>query len=362
MGSVWKDRISVSISGESHGTALCVTLDNLPHGYYIDNDKIKACLDRRSPSGEYATGRKESDKYEIISGIYKDMTTGAPLTALIQNKDVNSSAYDDLKNLARPGHADYSAHLKYDGFNDPRGGGHFSGRITAALVIAGSICSQILENKGIHTGAHIYSIQFVKDKPFSDCKITEDLLRTLKIADMPVIDLNITVDMVNAMTAVARSGDSIGGIIECAVINLPAGIGSPIFDGLENQIAAMAFAIGGIKGIEFGAGFSAATMTGSENNDSFYMEDGKIRTNGNNHGGVLGGITTGEPLTFKVAVKPVPSISLEQSTVDFVNMTNERIAVKGRHDSCIVPRAVVCVESIASIAALNQCVSHGLFN
>ena len=363
MASLWSDRISISIFGESHGTAIGVVIDNLPPGEYIRTDELRDFLSRRAPKkNKTSTPRSEKDMPQIMSGMYNNRTTGTPLCALIQNTDTHSNDYNNIQSLARPGHADYTGALRYQGFNDVRGGGHFSGRLTAPLVFAGAVCAQILERRGIYTGAHISSIHEINDKSFCYTDISREQILSVRKKEFPVIDDKAGQLMINDVEKAHNCLDSLGGIIECACINIPAGIGSPMFDGLENTISRLVFGIPAVRGIEFGAGFNVAKMLGSQNNDEFYVDDhGHVLTRTNNHGGILGGISSGMPVVFRVAIKPTASISQPQNTIDYSKLKNDVITIKGRHDPCIVPRAVPCIESAANIAILNHMLSYPHF-
>ena len=319
MSSAFKfGELSVSIFGESHGKAIGVVIDGLPGGIRIDFDAVLGFMARRAPKKDgTSTMRSEKDFPNVVSGMVDGVLTGTPLCAVIQNTDQHSADYKSVSHLARPGHADYTGYVRYNGSNDLRGGGHFSGRITAPLVFAGAIASQILESKGITTGAHILSIMEAGDERFDPVNVNAEQLKQVRSR------------------------------------YLPAGIGSPMFDGIENRISQAVFGVPAVKGIEFGAGFDVANMYGSNNNDEFCIENGKIRTRTNNHGGILGGITSGMPVVFRVAMKPTPSIARPQKTVDYTTMTEETLVIKGRHDPCIVPRAVPCIESAANLAILS---------
>ena len=363
MSSTWSNNISFTVFGESHGPAIGVTMDNVPPGETIDLDKIYEFMARRAPKKDGTTTmRSEKDIPQIVSGYFNGKTTGTPLVAMIANTDQHSQDYSNLSKLARPGHADYTGALRYRGFNDVRGGGHFSGRLTAPLCFAGAVAGQILEKRGIYVGAHISEIHGIKDKDFDPINTSKDDIRELRSKDFPV---NIDVqgnEMRKEILNARNEQDSVGGIIECIAINVPAGIGSPIFDGLENSIAQLIFGIPAVKGLEFGAGFEVAKMTGSENNDEFYVnERGIVVTKTNNHGGILGGISSGMPITLRVAFKPTPSISKPQETIDYSAMKNETLVVKGRHDPCIVPRAVPCVEAAVNIALLSHMLEYPNF-
>lgn len=363
MASIWNNRISISIFGESHGAGIGVVIDNLPPGEYIRMDDILAFMSRRAPKkNKTSTPRNEKDIPQIMSGLYNNRTTGTPLCAVIQNTDQHSNDYKNVQTLARPGHADYTGAKRYQGFNDVRGGGHFSGRLTAPLVFAGAVCAQILERRGIYTGAHIAAIHGIKDKEFIYTNVTREELLDIRKKEFPVIDDEAGKKMIEDVDKARRSLDSLGGIIECAAINIPAGIGSPMFDGLENSISQLVFGIPAVKGIEFGIGFKAAELLGSQNNDEFYVDDhGHVLTRTNNHGGILGGISSGMPLVLRVAIKPTPSIAQPQNTIDYTNLSNDVISIKGRHDPCIVPRAVPCVESAVNIALLSHILEYPNF-
>jgi chorismate synthase len=363
MSSFWNHNITLSVFGESHGAGIGVVIDNLPPGEYVDTEELKFFMSRRAPGrGATSTPRKEADLPSILSGIKDGYTTGTPLAVVISNTDTHSADYKGLDRLARPGHADYTGALHYKGFNDVRGGGHFSGRLTAPLTFAGAVCGQILERRGIYTGAHIQQIHGIKDKIFDPVNVTREDIVTVRRKKFPVINAKkgelMTADVLKA----AEAGDSLGGIIECAVINVPAGIGEPIFEGLENSISQLVFGIPAVKGIEFGAGFGVTNLLGSQNNDEFYIDErGYVVTRTNNHGGILGGISSGMPIIFRVAVKPTPSISREQKTIDMKNLSEETIEIKGRHDPCIVPRAVPVIEAAANIAVLSHMIPYPNF-
>lgn len=355
MSSSWGSRIRISIFGESHGPAIGVTLDGLPAGIALDDQEILGFMARRAPGGNaYSTARRETDAPRIISGSLNGKTTGAPLCALIENADAHSSDYAEMETLARPGHADYTAHLRYGGFNDTRGGGHFSGRLTAPLVFAGAVASSALKTRGITIGAHIAAIHGVADTPIDPVNITPEQLGAVARKAFPVFDDDAGEKMRAEIEAAKEGDDSVGGIVGCCALGVPAGIGSPIFDGLENGIASIIFGIPAVKGLEFGAGFGLAELYGSESNDAFRVKDGKIVTETNDMGGILGGISSGMPITLRVAFKPTPTISREQDTVDYRELKNAVIAARGRHDPCIVPRAVVCVEAAVALALLNS--------
>ncbi|MBQ5535802.1 MAG: chorismate synthase [Oscillospiraceae bacterium] len=351
MSSSFGENIRVSIFGQSHSGAIGVTVDGLPAGEKIDLAQLQRFLDRRAPGrNDYSTARREADVPEILCGLKDGLTCGAPLTAIIRNGDVRSQDYEALRTTPRPGHADFTAQVKYGGAQDAAGGGHFSGRLTAPLCIAGGICLQLLAREGITVISRIASIAGVADEG--------ELTGSTAEKDFPVVSDVRGEEMRAAIEAARTEDDSVGGVIECAVLGVPAGLGDPMFDGMENRIAAVVFGIPAVKGIEFGAGFAAAAMRGSENNDAFALQDGRVVTKTNHCGGILGGITTGMPISFRAAVKPTPSIAREQESVDLDTMQIVKLRVGGRHDPCIVPRAVPCVEAAAAIAVYDALLSR----
>ena len=354
MASDFGKKVRISIFGQSHSEAIGVVIDGLPVGEEIDLNEVEKFMKRRAPGqNAWSTPRKEADMPRVVSGLFEGKTCGAPICAIIENTNTRSKDYDKLKDLPRPGHADFTAWVKYDGYNDHRGGGHFSGRLTAPLCFAGAVCKQILERKGIHVGAHILSIKGVKDISFDAVEINAEAMKTVAEKTFPVQNEEAG-EAMQAVIADARAkGDSVGGVVECAVTGLPVGVGEPMFDGLESVLAQAIFAIPAVKGVEFGAGFAVAELFGSENNDDFIVEDGVVRTKTNNHGGSLGGISSGMPLVFRAAFKPTPSISMEQDTISISKGENDKLSVTGRHDPCIVPRAVPVVEAAAAVAILD---------
>ena len=356
MSSVWGSNIKLSIFGESHSGAIGVVLDNLPANEKIDLEAIAMQMARRAPGKDKtSTARKEADEPQVLSGLLNGVTTGAPLAAIICNTNANSKDYADLKVHPRPGHADYTAAVRYDGANDIRGGGHFSGRLTACLVFAGAVCRQILERRGIVIGAHALQIGKVQDVSFDPVNVSAEELNILNKRFFAVKDPNAEAAMREEIENIRLEGDSIGGVIECAAVGVPAGIGSPMFGGVENVLASLLYGIPAVKGVEFGAGFHVAEMRGSENNDPFYYdENGCVRTETNHAGGILGGITTGMPVLFRIAVKPTPSISKEQRTVNLCEKKSDTLKIIGRHDPCIVPRAIPVAEAAAAIALLDM--------
>lgn len=343
MSSSYGENIRLTIFGQSHSKSIGMTLEGVPAGEKIDMDKLMAFLERRAPGrNNLSTPRKEADIPEFLSGLVNDTTCGAPICAVINNTNTRSQDYSKLKTVPRPGHADYTAEVKYGGNQDYAGGGHFSGRLTAPLCIAGGICKQILSREGIEIISRISSIKDICDNG--------ELNTSLEDKEFPVVDDKQGELMKNRILEAKEQGDSVGGTIECCIKGLPVGLGNPMFDGMENRISRVIFGIPAVKGIEFGAGFDASRMLGSENNDSFYVEEGIVKTKTNNCGGILGGITDGMPLTFKIAIKPTPSIAREQDSINLDSMENEKLIVEGRHDPCIVQRAVACVEAAAALA------------
>ena len=349
MSSFWNHNITVSIFGESHGPAIGVVIDNLPPGEHIDLEELRCFMARRAPKKDAtSTQRNEKDLPNIMSGVHNGYTTGTPLAAFINNTDQHSQDYGNISKLARPGHADYTGALRYKGFNDVRGGGHFSGRLTAPLCFAGAICGQILERRGIYTGTHIAQIHNIKDTKFNPLEISREQIIALRHKKFPTISDKKGQAMYDDIDLARRSLDSLGGIVECAVTNVPAGVGSPIFEGLENSIAQIVFGIPAVKGIEFGEGFGFAQLTGAEANDQMHYEEGKVRCYTNHNGGITGGLTNGMPLVFRVAMKPTPSISREQKTVSLAEQSDTTLTVVGRHDPCIVQRAVPVIEAVTA--------------
>lgn len=352
--STYGKKIKLTVFGESHGEAIGAVIDGVPAGFKIDMDRVLIQMSRRAPGKDKtATPRVEKDYPEIKSGILNGITTGAPIACVIENTNTKSSDYSNLLENPRPGHSDYTAYVKYGGNNDIRGGGHFSGRLTAPIVFAGAVLRQILEEKGIKIAAHINSIADVNDERFNPLNIEENLISELNNSRFPLINKDKEEKMREAVEKARLDGDSIGGIIECAVTGMPAGAGGPLFDGIEGEISKAVFAIPAVKGVEFGAGFTSATLRGSENNDAFEYFGDKVVTKSNNCGGILGGISNGMPIIFRTAVKPTPSISKQQDTVNLKTGENSTLSVKGRHDPCIVPRAVPVIEAVAAIAVFD---------
>lgn len=347
MSSTYGNKIKLSIFGQSHGAAIGMTLDGVPAGQRVDFEKLQTFLNRRAPGqNDYSTPRREEDKPEFLSGIVNGYTCGAPISAVIYNKNTRSGDYENLKDCPRPGHADYTAQIKYGGFQDVAGGGHFSGRLTAPLCIAGGLCKQWLEAKGIQIAAHLSSVASVDDE--QPDSLNPDL--TSIGTDFPVVNAEAGEKMRQKIAHAKANGDSVGGTITCYTTGLPAGIGEPMFGGMESRIAQIIYGIPAVKGLDFGSGFSGSNLLGSQNNDAFTVENGKISTLTNNAGGILGGITTGMPLIFRVAIKPTPSIAIEQQSISISSLENKALSVAGRHDPCIAPRAVPVIEAAAAIA------------
>lgn len=352
--NVWGNKLKLSIFGESHGEALGIVIDGLPAGEKLSYEDINFFIDRRrAGKNSFTSPRKEKDEYKILSGVKNNFTTGAPLTVIFENKNTISKDYGNLENLLRPSHADYPAKIKFKGFNDFRGGGHFSGRITLALTFAGAIAKGILKDKNIEIFSHIKKLKYLKDRNFSE-NIDFEVLRNLEKKDLAFLNPELEEKARNFLERVRESNDSVGGEIECACFNLPVGLGSPFFDSLESKIAHLAFSVPAIKGIEFGIGFNFADRFGSEANDEYYLDGSKIKTVSNNNGGLLGGLSTGMPLIFTVVVKPTASIALEQKTVNIKDMKEETLKISGRHDVCIVPRVLPVIESVMALAVLDE--------
>lgn len=342
--------LRVSIFGQSHSEAIGAVIDGLPSGYAVDLAAVQAFADRRRANGAISTARREADTIRIVSGLFEGKTCSAPLCALIENGDVRSADYDEIKFCPRPSHADFTSYEKY-GFRDHRGGGHFSGRLTAPLCAAGGIAKQILNAYGIYAGAHVQRIKDVCDKAFDPVRVKkEDFAYP---CDFPCLDEGAAERMRGVILSAKSECDSVGGVVECAVVGLPAGLGEPNFGGVENVLSSNLFGIPAVKGVEFGNGFAAASLFGSENNDPFEIEDGEVKMAKNDAGGVNGGITNGMPLIFRAAFKPTASVFKEQDSVDLENGVGRRLLIKGRHDPCVAVRAVPVVESVAYLTVLD---------
>ncbi|ALP91501.1 MULTISPECIES: chorismate synthase [Clostridium] len=354
MSGMWGNKLKVSIFGESHGAGIGITIDGLPSGIEIDMEEVLKEMARRAPGkSKLSTARKEGDQPEILSGFFEGKTTGTPLCAVIRNSDQHSKDYGKLKDLMRPGHADYPGFIRYNGFNDYRGGGHFSGRITAPLVFAGAVCKQILNIKGINVGAHVKSIGTIYDKSFDEVELTKELLDNLKINELPLLCSEKEEMMRNAILEARSDCDSVGGTIECTVIGIDAGVGNPFFDSVESTLAHLMFSVPAVKGIEFGKGFEMSELRGSQCNDEYYYDGDKVKTYTNNNGGITGGITNGMPILFKVGIKPTPSIAKKQRTIDIEEKKESELIIEGRHDPCIVQRAVPVIEAVTAIGILD---------
>ncbi len=349
MASVYGTKLKISVFGESHGEAIGVVVDGFPAGMKIDFDAILAFMKRRAPGGNFSTKRKEADIPRVVSGISDGYTNGYPICAIIENTNQHSASYQEKMTVPRPSHADFAAALKYGEYTELHGGGHFSGRLTAPLVFAGALCSQYLALNGIEIAAHVKEMLDVSDCSF-DMNVTAEALRELKTHSFPAIDVTAASAFADIINAAQEKGDSVGAKLECAVVGLPAALGEHMFESVEAEISQLVFAIPAVKGIEFGAGFDFCHMYGSEANDAYEILNGKTVTKTNNCGGIVGGMTTGMPIIFSVAIKPTPSIFTEQDSVDMVSGTNTKLKINGRHDPCIAVRAVPVIEAGCAIA------------
>ena len=370
MSSMWGQTLKIALFGQSHSEGLGVVVDGLPVGEAVDMEQVRRFLQRRAGGrAGISTPRKESDEPRVLSGLVNGVTCGAPLCAVFDNANAHSADYEATKDIPRPSHADYTAHIKYGGHEDARGGGHFSGRLTLPLCFAGAVCKQILSRRGVEIGAHIYAISDIQDTPYDAVKVsaadfvfgTADTEASTATQDagapFPARDAAAGQKMIEAIKVAASQGDSLGGVVEAAAVGVPAGWGSPLFDNVESRLASLLFAVPAVKGVEFGAGFAGSTMTGSAYNDAFCMDDGTVKTATNHCGGILGGITNGMPLVFRVAFKPTPSIFKSQRSVNLSTGEAVELTIKGRHDPCIVLRAVPCVEAAAAMALLDLMLS-----
>ena len=348
MSNLIGNRFRVLIYGQSHAPSIGAVIEGLPAGFAPDWDAVRAFMARRAPGGNaMSTARKEADLPEILSGLNeRGETCGAPLAMRIVNGDARSQDYAKLRDVPRPGHADYPAYVKFGGANDIRGGGQFSGRLTAPLCFAGALAMQLLAREGVRVRAHIAQIENVCDAPID---FAHPDLDSIQSGELAVVDSAAGERMREAILAAKSDCDSVGGVIECFAAGLPAGLGDPMFDGVENRLARAIWGVPAVRGVEFGAGFAAASMRGSAHNDAYRAQDGRIVTETNRHGGVLGGITTGMPIVVRAAIKPTPSIAREQESVSLSRNENEALAVRGRHDPCIVPRAVPCIEAAVAV-------------
>ena len=350
MSCSFGNNIKVTVFGQSHSESIGCVLDGVPAGEKIDFDALYAFMKRRAPGDRFSTPRKEADFPKIVSGIVEGVTCGAPICAVIDNTNTRSHDYDSLKNTPRPGHSDYTALIKHGGFNDARGGGNFSGRLTAPLCFAGGILMQILERKGIKIGAHISRLNSITDDKIDCVSGDMEKLKALENKDFPVINDDAAEEMMQKILWAKKAGDSLGGIVECVITGVPAGYGDPIYDGIENRISSVVFGVPAVKGIEFGSGFDCALMTGTQHNDPFYLDGDTVKTKTNNHGGILGGITSGMPIVFRAAIKPTASVAAEQTSLDIKTSQQVTFRVGGRHDPCIVRRAVPVMQAAAAAA------------
>lgn len=356
MASVYGNALRLSIFGQSHSPAIGCSIDGLPAGIAVDLDRLQAFLDRRAPGrSATSTARREADAPEFIAGITDGHTNGAPVAAIIRNGNARSQDYDELRRKPRPGHADWPADVKYRGYQDVAGGGHFSGRLTAPLCVAGGIALQALEARGIRIAAHIASLgpEPICDTPLDPMKPNQVQLDAILANPLPCVSASAATRMRACILDAKNDLDSVGGIVECVAYGVPAGLGDPMFDGIENRIAKIAFGIPAVKGVEFGAGMAAARLRGSQNNDPYRMDGDAVRPQSNHAGGILGGITTGMPVVWRMAVKPTPSIGRRQQSVDLVARSDAELVVHGRHDPCIVPRAVPVAEAACALALLD---------
>ncbi len=351
MSSQIGNKLKVSVFGESHGRGIGAVIDGFPAGMKIDMDELLTFMKRRAPGRDKtATPRREEDLPQILSGVLDDVTCGTPIACVIANKDQHSADYKNVVSVARPGHADYTGFVRYRGFNDVRGGGHFSARLTAPLVFAGGLCRQYLKERGIYIGAHLVAVGEAEDLRFDEVHLTAEQLLSPGKRKFPVIREESEMEMRNVIEEARQNADSVGGVVELGIVGLPAGVGSPIFDTVEGRLAYGFYGIPAVKGVEFGAGFSAALLKGSENNDEFYIsEDGGVKTRTNHHGGVLGGISSGMPVIARMAFKPTPSIGKPQKSIDYRKKEEAAMGVRGRHDPCVAVRAVPVAEAVAAV-------------
>lgn len=355
MKNTFGNALKITLFGESHGDAIGAVIDGLTPGIEIDYEFIDRQLNRRRSKTQVCTQRVEKDDYRIISGVFEGHTTGTPLCIVIPNRDTKSSDYQLFSSVARPGHADYTANCKYHGYQDYRGGGHFSGRITVALVAAGAIIQSALEKKGIYVGTHIKKCADVCDRDFEN--YVEDI-KKLQVAQFSILDENSKEKMLSKTTEIKANGDSVGGIMQTAIYGMPCGVGEPWFDSLESMLSHAMFSIPAVKGVEFGIGFGCADMMGSEMNDEFYVDDGDILTRSNNNGGINGGISNGMPIVFNCAVKPTSSIPRKQKTVNFIDKYDTEIEISGRHDATIIPRACVVAETLSAVVVADLLIAR----
>ena len=361
MSSEFGKILKVSVFGESHGPAIGVLMDGLPAGESVDIDELQDFMNRRRPGqSALSTARKESDAPRFLSGLTDGRTNGFPLLAVIENADQRSGDYAALRDVPRPGHADYTAFIKWHGAADMRGGGHFSGRLTAPLCVAGGIAKQILKRRGIYVGSHLLRVADISDEAFP-VRPTPELFEAVAAKAFPVLNGAAGERMQEAILKAREDLDSVGGVVECAAVGIPAGWGAPMFEGMESRLAAALFGIPAVKGVEFGAGFAAASMRGSQNNDAFAVEQGRVVTTTNHSGGILGGITNGMPLLLRVAFKPTPSIGREQESVSLTTGGAVALRIPGRHDPCVAHRAAPVAEAVTAAVLLDVAMENGLF-
>lgn len=352
MSGIWKHNISLSIFGESHGRGIGITINGLKPGTEFDETFIKSEMKRRRPGYQtYATPRKEDDEFEIISGVFNNKITGAPLTIIIENTDVRSKEYENMMDILRPGHVDYTMLIKHAGYSDPRGSGHSSGRITAGLVFAGALAKTILKKQGILIGAQITKIGHIRDERLQN--VSMEVLNQLTNSSFPTLDPIIAEEMKSLIHEVKEDEDSLGGEIRCFALNVPAGLGDPFFDSFESVLSQLVFSVPSVKGLSFGSGFKLSDMYGSESNDAYYYDGDEIKTRTNHNGGIIGGITNGMPIDFSVVIKPTSSIGKPQETINIKEQKAVIVKTKGRHDSCIVPRVVPVLESVLALTLLD---------
>jgi len=352
-------QLSVSIFGQSHAPAIGAVIEGLPAGFRVDQDRLQAFMSRRAPGqGRFTTARKEADEPEFLSGLTDGVTCGSPVCAVIKNGDTRSKDYEAFRQVPRPSHADYPALVKYGNAYDIRGGGPFSGRLTAPLCIAGGIALQVLETKGVRVGAHIASIGSQTDRRFDPVRVSAADFDQILANGFPTLSKTDGEDMLAEIEEARKAEDSIGGTVEAAAIGLPVGLGGPLFEGLESALAAACFGIPAVKGVEFGDGFFAALLKGSQHNDAYAMDRGRVVTKTNHAGGLAGGMTTGMPLILRVAFKPTPSIGLAQQSVNLADGIETQLVIKGRHDPCVVPRAVPVVEAAVALVLLDAMLSE----
>lgn len=362
MSSIIGNNFKISLFGESHGKCVGVVIDGMPPGFEIDMDKLKSFLDRRRPGlSKFATPRSEKDKPIFMSGLKGNVSTGFPLCVIVENEDKKSSDYDNLKEIPRPSHCDYTALLKYGGFADLNGSGHMSGRLTLPICIAGGIAKQMLEKREIFVGAHLYKVGEVKDTQYDFVNLDIETLKKTDNTNFPAIDKDQSEKMKELIERVRDEKDSIGSIIEVGVIGMPKAVGKPIFNTVEGRLSQMAFSIPGVKGVEFGMGFDCAKLKGSEHNDNYIIKDGKIKTETNNNSGIVSGITNAMPIVYRCVFKPTPSIGKIQNSVNLQTMKEEKLLIEGRHDPCIGVRAVSVMEAATSLVLIDMIMEEGLW-